>query len=221
MRIPLGQSERLLLFGRNFLKHPRMLGSVIPSSRFLVNRLLAPVDWTRARVIVEYGPGVGTVTTEILRRMAPEAVLVAIETNADFVRFLGRRIQDPRLRLVHGSAADADDVLAGAGLERADYVISCIPYTTMPEVTRDLILRKTHALLHPHGTFLTFQFTRAVLPSLRRLFGIVREEFELRNVMPARLFYCRRNAERRTSSRPASRAPIAGPSASAARLSDS
>ena len=109
MRIPLGQSERFLLFGRNFLKHPRMLGSVIPSSRFLVNRLLAPVDWTRARVIVEYGPGVGTVTTEILRRMAPDAVLVAIETNADFVRFLRRRIHDPRLRLVHGSAANADD----------------------------------------------------------------------------------------------------------------
>jgi phospholipid N-methyltransferase len=221
MRIPRGQSERLLLFGRNFLKHPRMLGSVIPSSRFLVNRLLAQIDWTRARVILEYGPGVGTVTTEILRRMAPDAVLVAIETNADFVRFLRRRIQDPRLQLVHGSAANADDVLAGAGLEQADYVISGIPYTTMPEGTRDQILRKTHALLHPHGTFLVFQFTRAVLPSLRGLFGIVREEFELRNVMPARLFYCRRDAERRTISRPAPRPPIAGPSASAARLSDS
>jgi hypothetical protein len=60
-----------------------------------------------------------------------------------------------------------------------------------------------------------------VLPSLRRLFGIVREEFELRNVMPARLFYCRRDAERRTGSRPASRPPIAGPSPSVARLSDS
>jgi phospholipid N-methyltransferase len=221
MRIARGQSERLLLFGRNFFKHPRMLGSVIPSSRFLVNRLLAQVDWTRARVIVEYGPGVGTVTTEILRRMAPDAVLVAIETNADFVRFLRRRIHDPRLQLVHGSAANADDVLAGAGLEQADYVISGIPYTTMPEVTRDQILRKTHALLHPHGTFLVFQFTRAVLPSLRGLFDIVREEFELRNVMPARLFYCRRGAERRTISRPAPRPPIAGPSASAARLSDS
>jgi phospholipid N-methyltransferase len=198
-----------------------MLGSVIPSSRFLVKRLLAPVDWTRARVIVEYGPGVGTVTTEILRRMAPDAVLVAIETNAEFVRFLERRIQDPRFLLVHGSAANADNVLADAGLERADYVISGIPYTTMPEGTRDQILRKTHALLHPQGTFLVFQFTRAVLPSLRGLFGIVREEFELRNVMPARLFYCRRDAERRTISRPAPRPPIAGPSATAARLSDS
>jgi len=61
----------LLLFSRNFLKHPRMLGSVIPSSRFLVNRLLRQVDWSRARTIVEYGPGVGTITSHLLRRLDP------------------------------------------------------------------------------------------------------------------------------------------------------
>src|SRR5690349_8364364 len=97
----------LLLFARNFVKHPKMLGSVIPSSRFLVNRLLAEVNWHRARVIVEYGPGVGTFTKEILRRMAPDATLVVFETNGDFVRFLRGRLNDPRLHIIHGSAADA------------------------------------------------------------------------------------------------------------------
>ena len=82
------RSEQLLLFGRNFLKHPRMLGSVIPSSRFLVDRVLGQVDWPRAGTIVEYGPGVGTLTREILRRLGPEATLVAIETNGDFVSYL-------------------------------------------------------------------------------------------------------------------------------------
>jgi phospholipid N-methyltransferase len=86
------RSEQLLLFGRNFLKHPKMLGSLIPSSRFLVNHLLAEVDWPRARVFLEYGPGVGTFTTEILRRMRPDAVLIALETNSDFVRFLRGRV---------------------------------------------------------------------------------------------------------------------------------
>ena len=79
------RTEQLLLFGRNFIKHPRDLGSLIPSSRFLVNHLLAQVDWPQARVFLEYGPGVGTFTTEILRRMRPDAVLVAMETNGDFV----------------------------------------------------------------------------------------------------------------------------------------
>jgi phospholipid N-methyltransferase len=60
-----------LLFARNFFRHPRMLGSIVPSSRFLIKELLQPIDWNQARVIVEYGPGVGVITAEILRRMRP------------------------------------------------------------------------------------------------------------------------------------------------------
>ena len=35
----------ILLFACNFVRHPHMLGSVIPSSRFLVNQVLEPIDW--------------------------------------------------------------------------------------------------------------------------------------------------------------------------------
>jgi phospholipid N-methyltransferase len=189
------RSEQLLLFGRNFLKHPKMLGSLIPSSRYLVHHVLAEVDWTRARVFVEYGPGVGTFTTEILRRMRPDAVLVALETNADFVRFLRGKLRDDRLHVIHGSAAEADTALARLDLDRADYILSGIPYTTMPPEVRDLILRKTHSVLDPNGAFLVYQFTRSVLPYLKQVFGSVHQDFEPLNVMPARLFFCRHHVD--------------------------
>ena len=190
------RSEQLILFGRNFIKHPKMLGSLIPSSRFLVNKLLGEVDWARARVFLEYGPGVGTFTTEILRRMRPDAVLVVMETNADFVAFLRGKVRDDRLHVVHGSAADAGAALTRLGLSHADYVISGIPYTTMPAEAREAVLRTTHAVLHPNGAFLVYQFTRTVLPYLQRVFGLVRQDFEPLNVMPARLFYCQHNGDR-------------------------
>lgn len=189
------RSGQLLLFSRNFIKHPKMLGSLIPSSRFLVNHVLAEVDWGRARVFLEYGPGVGTFTTEILKRMRPDAVLVVLETNADFVHFLRRRLRDHRLHVIHGSAADADAALASLQLTHADYVISGIPYTTMPPEVRETILRKTHSVLHPNGAFLVYQFTRSVLPYLQQVFGLVDQDFEPLNVMPARLFYCRHHSE--------------------------
>jgi phospholipid N-methyltransferase len=188
-------SQQLLLFSRNFIKHPRMLGSLIPSSRFLVNHVLAEVDWNRARVFLEYGPGVGTFTAEILRRMRPDAVLVVLETNTDFVRFLRRRFKDHRLHVIHGSAAEADAALAEQGLHHADYVLSGIPYTTMPPALRETILRKTHSVLHPDGAFLVYQFTRSVLPYLQEVFRLVHQDFEPLNVMPARLFYCRHQVE--------------------------
>jgi phospholipid N-methyltransferase len=192
------RSEQILLFGRNFIKHPKMLGSLIPSSRFLVNKVLNEVDWARARVFLEYGPGVGTFTTEILRRMRPDAVVIALETNADFVRFLRGKIHDDRLHVVHGSAADADTVLAKLNLTHADYILSGIPYTTIPAEVREVILRKTHSLLHPNGAFLVYQFTRTVLPYLQQVFGSIDQDFEPLNVMPARLFFCRHHTGHRS-----------------------
>jgi phospholipid N-methyltransferase len=180
------------LFARNFLKHPMMLGSVIPSSRFLIANVLAKVNFREARVLVEYGPGVGTITTEILRRMRPDATLLAFETNEDFVRHLEERVRDPRLRVVHGSAAEVGTELAAAGPGRADNIISGVPFSTMPPEVRDAVLEGTRAALSPHGAFLVYQFSRKVYPHLRRVFREVRQGFEPLNILPAHLFYCYR-----------------------------
>lgn len=179
------------LFARNFFRHPLMLGSIIPSSRFLIDDILRPVDWTQARLIVEYGPGVGTISTEVLRRMRPDACLIVLETNPDFVEFLRATLTDPRLRIVAASAETVLDVVRDSGHGHADYVISGVPFSTMPAATRERILRATHEVLAPHGSFLVFQFSARVLEDLRRIFGTVRRQFELRNILPAHIFFCR------------------------------
>ncbi|HWZ64163.1 MAG TPA: rRNA adenine N-6-methyltransferase family protein [Steroidobacteraceae bacterium] len=179
-----------LLFASNFLRHPNMLGSIIPSSRFLVEQVLESVDWGRARVIVEYGPGVGTFTGEILRRMRSDAHLVAIETNRDFVRFLERSLPDPRLRVVHGSAADVQQILTHLALPAPRYIISGIPLGSMPDALRTDIAMQSRAALEPGGAFLVYQFTARALPTLQRTFGEVQRSFERRNFPPAQLFLC-------------------------------
>jgi phospholipid N-methyltransferase len=184
------RASELFLFASNFLRHPYMLGSIIPSSRYLVNQVLAPIDWSRARVIVEYGPGVGTLTGEILKRMHAEARLVVIETNHDFVRFLKKSLNDPRLHVAHTSAADVQIVLNGLGLPAACYIISGIPLGSMPEPLRADIVGKSRDALGPDGKFLVYQFTSRVLPVLLRTFRDVRRSFERRNLPPAQLFVC-------------------------------
>ncbi len=182
--------ERTILFGRNFFKHPRMLGSLIPSSRFLVSRLLRRVDWSRAQVIVEYGPGVGVFTSEILRRMPSDATLVVFETNENFVEYVRRALPDRRLHVIHGSAAEIGTVLAQLGFTHADYIVSGIPYSTMPAAIRDAILNESRAALGAQGHFLVYQFSRAALPHLRRVFSKVELDFEPLNIPPASLFLC-------------------------------
>ena len=186
------KQEQLVLFARNFVKHPRMLGSVIPSSRFLIERLLRRVDWEQARVLVEYGPGVGTFTEEIVRRMHPEASLVVLETNPDFVAYLRRTLRDERVHVVNRSAADVERVLSERGLAHADYVLSGIPFSTLPDKVREDILHSTRKVLRPDGLFLVYQFSPKVLGDLRRVFTSVERGFEPLNVPPAQLFFCRR-----------------------------
>src|SRR5438876_6929544 len=188
----LGRASQLLLFARNFVKHPNMVGWMLPSSPFVVDSVLKRVDWEAARVIVEYGPVVWTFTTRVLERMHPDASLIALETNPEFFQFLNHSLRDPRLRLVHQSAAEVDAVLAQLGYPHADYVISGIPFKTLPHPLRDTIVRKTHAVLRPKGSFLVYQLTSVVLPYLERVFGAVSRDTELLNIMPARLFYCAR-----------------------------
>jgi phospholipid N-methyltransferase len=180
-----------LLFARNFFRHPKMLGSIVPSSRFLVRRLLAPIDWSQARVIVEYGPGIGVVTWQILRNMRPDATLIVIETNPEFVAFLRSAIADVRLKVVEGSADKVVEILRDSGYARADYIISGIPFSTMAPEVRERTLRDTYLALAPGGAFLVFQFSTRVLRDLRRIFRDVRRRFEFLNVLPAHLFICR------------------------------
>lgn len=183
-------AQARLLFARHFFKQPLLLASIIPSSRYVVRRLLERIDWEEARVIVEYGPGIGNVTREMLRRLRPDGVLLALELNPEFVEFLKREYDDPRLRVVHASAADVREVLAGFGLARADYIVSGIPFTTLPNGVRERIMSESRHALDEGGEMIVYQFLRTVRPYLRRMFGRVEEEYELLNILPTRLYYC-------------------------------
>lgn len=176
------------MFFRQFVKHPGMIGSVIPSSPQLVARVLDSVDWNRTRLFVEYGPGVGTFTHSILERLHPDATLLAIDLNLDFVAYLEAEVADPRLRVVHGSAADVRRFIAEAGYQQADYVLSGIPFSTLPDGVGDAICAETRHALRPGGAFLIYQYSRFVRRMIDPLFGQVVDDVEWRNIPPCRIF---------------------------------
>ncbi len=183
-------TSRMALFTRNFFRYPAMLGSVIPSSPFLINDMLAQVDWKRARVLVEYGPGIGNFTEEILKRMAPDATLIAIELNREFAEFLRHKIRDPRLHVVRTSAGNVREILARKKLAHTDYIISSLPFTNMPLSVRNHIMKETRQALHADGIFVAYQYSRTLLPYFRSCFSSVEQGFQPLNFPPARIFSC-------------------------------
>ncbi|HEV2567281.1 class I SAM-dependent methyltransferase [Sphingomonas sp.] len=184
-------SHPLVLFFKGFVKHPAMVGSVIPSSRALIDHMLRPVDWGSVKLFIEYGPGVGTFTRPILERLGPEAELIAIDTNADFIDHLRHEIADPRLRLVRGSAADVGRIVADFGHAKADNVLSGLPFSTLPEGVGDRIAAETAAVLKPGGAFLVYQFSPKVAEFITPHFTAIDQGFEWMNIPPMRLFWAR------------------------------
>ena len=183
-------------FLRGFFKHPVMVGSIIPSSRVLIEKMLKPVDWENTRVFVEYGPGVGTFTRPILELLGPDATLVTIDTNADFTRYLKESIDDPRLVAVNGSAADVDKILEDRGLGKADYVLSGLPFSTLPRGVGDAIAKATSEVIRPGGAFLVYQFSPKVRDFIAPHFDKIDRGFEWINVPPAQLFWAwKKNGE--------------------------
>jgi len=176
-------------FLRGFLKHPVMVGSIIPSSRVLIDKMLRPVDWENTKLFVEYGPGVGTFTRPILERLGDDAKLLTIDTNPEFNRYLSKSIDDPRLITVTGSAADVESILAERGFDKADYVLSGLPFSTLPPGVGDAIAAATSRVTRTGGAFLVYQFSPKVRDFIKPHFERIDRGFEWVNVPPATLFW--------------------------------
>ena len=127
----------------------------------------------------------GDLETNALRRDVDSDQL-----NHDFVDYLRSTLPDPRIMVIHGSAIDVEEALLHAGAARADYVISGIPFSTMPAAEREAALNKARAVLDPQGLFLVYQFSSSVLTDLRRIFHNVTRRFEPLNILPAHLYFC-------------------------------
>lgn len=206
----------MLEFLKEYIKHPRSVGAIAPSGQFLAQKMMEPIDFDKAKLIVEYGPGTGSFTRELVERKKPETRLVLIEHNKSFCRTLSKWLEKrgvENVRLVRASAAQAVEILASeqeaAGRVTADYVVSGLPFTSLPKKHSEEIFEATKEILGENGEFITFQYSMVKLRFFLDYFdlsGILRE---LRNVPPAYVFVLRNKAAARAAANAADKAATA------------
>jgi phospholipid N-methyltransferase len=180
--------EHRIAFFQAFLRKPKEVGSIIPSSRFLMRRVVREARVDRARLVVELGPGTGGSTRALLRSMRPDATLLAIEINPRFARLIATSIRDPRLIVHVGSAEDITGALKAHGLPAPDVVLSGIPFSTMPKGLGLSVVREVHHVLAPGGRFVAYQVRDRVEILGRQIFGPARVQTVLLNVPPMRVY---------------------------------
>lgn len=174
----------IAVFFRGFLEAPRMVGSVIPSSRVTIDAMLDRVDWDNCKLFVEYGPGVGTFCPHILDRLPADGKLLVIDTNARFIDYLERTVTDERFHAKLGSAEDVERFVKQLGHEKADFVLSGLPVSTLPDGVAENVVAATHRVLRSGGAFLTYQFRPTARDLTQKHFDRTETDFVWRNIPP-------------------------------------
>ena len=161
----------------------------MPSSKYLIDRLLQPIDFATATSMVQLGVGTGCITRAILERMGPTCSLTCIEVDQEFVETF-HEIDDERLKVFLGCATDLKTMLQGAGISEVDHIVSSVPLTILDAAVADQILDAAHSCLRPGGKFLQYQYSLTYLRRLTQRYGDVRVGFTLRNIPPAFTYEC-------------------------------
>ncbi|WP_283136855.1 class I SAM-dependent methyltransferase [Rhizohabitans arisaemae] len=186
-------------FLREFIRNPVATGAVAPSSRYLAAEIVAPVPERGDPVIVELGPGTGSFTAEIQRRLGGRGVHIAVEVNERLAGPLARKF--PQVDVVVGCGSTLPKILADRGLDHADAVISGLPWAIFPESLQLGILGAVRQVMVPHGAFTTFAYIHAKsAPPGRRFRRTLGQTFEevvtgrtvWRNLPPALVYHARR-----------------------------
>jgi phospholipid N-methyltransferase len=186
-RPPRRRANGHLIFAQQFFKHPRQIGSIIPSSSFLERRVIAAADLSTADVVVELGPGTGGMTQAMLQALPEHARLLSIEINPVFHEQVSQ-IRDDRLITHLGSAADIRAIAASYGLGLPNAIVSGIPFSTMSEALGSQILAEVASALADTGCFVAYQFNPRVAALGKPLLGTPEVTTELLNIPPMRVF---------------------------------
>ena len=172
------------LFFKRFLKRPFQIASIVPSSKALVERVADKIDFDRARVIAEYGPGEGVHSREIARRMRPDCQLLLFELDAAFSRDLRRQFSDDaRVHVINDNAARLPAELELRGIDSCDYIVSGIPFSILQIDKKRALLQQTHDALANGGRFIIYQVTNE-LKQHAKIFEHAESEYFLQNIPP-------------------------------------
>ncbi|CDF58541.1 class I SAM-dependent methyltransferase [Thermobrachium celere] len=184
------------VFISQFIKNPNFTGAILPSSKKLCKKMMEGIDFNKAECIVEYGPGTGVFTEELIKRRKKDTILIAIEYNEEFYDILVNKFSGvDNLFIINDSAENIKEYLKVLEINKVDYIVSGLPFTSLPSEVAENILRNTKEILSIHGVFITFQYTLLKLKLFRRYFNLITLKRTFLNVPPAYVLICNNGKE--------------------------
>lgn len=183
-----------IVFLKNFIDNPSMVGSIKPSSRYLTNSILNNIDFANSNCIIEYGTGTGVFTKEVIKRKNKSTILLSFEYDDTLYNSFGKRLNNPEenIYVINDTAENVMEYLNKYEIKKADYIISGLPFSIIPKETSGQILEHSLNALKVGGEFRAFQYSLHYFLNLKKLFSKVKLGFQPLNIPPAFIYYCKK-----------------------------
>jgi len=178
-------AKRVLI--KDFIKDKKV-GAIFSTTKHIIKKMVDNIDFDKAKILVEYGPGKGVITNNLLELMHEDAILYVFETNDGFIKEL-INISDKRLIIINADAEKAQTILENRyKINKVDYVISTIPFTFFDRRKRKRVIAKTYNLLNEKGKFITYQYSGLIYQLIKQKFHQTQVIAALINIPPAIIF---------------------------------
>jgi len=172
------------LFFRQWLRSPKSMGSVLPSSRVLARAIAKEVAWQPGQYVVELGGGTGAITQGLIEHGIPRDRIIVIELDGSLYSYLKDRLTG--CTVIQGDATRLDEILARQGVGEVGTVLSGLPMVGMPEAFQRAIVEQSFKVMKPGSFMLQYSYSPiAPVPAAR--FGITAKiaRYVLWNFPPA------------------------------------
>ncbi|PEY28132.1 SAM-dependent methyltransferase [Bacillus anthracis] len=182
----------VIRFMQEYVKQPRMIGAILPSSKQLAKQMVSSICFKKAKCIIEFGPGTGIFTEELMKQRYPGTILILIEQNQAFYKKLSKKyMYKENVYIVHDSAENVHHYIEKYEIQKNDYIVSGLPFTSLPFRVSKNILYRTKKILGEDGTFITFQYTKFKKQLLSSVFSNIEVEKVYWNIPPAYVYTCK------------------------------
>lgn len=180
------------MFLWEYIKNPRTVGAIAASSKYLAHEMINTINFEETNCIVEYGPGTGVFTEKILARAKDTTIIILIEINKNFYNRLKKLYGYKRnVIILNESAENIKEILKRYSIKKVDYIISGLPFASLPKKMSNDILDKTSEIIGQHGEFITFQYTLVKKKYIESFFNKVSHKKVNKNIPPAYVLRCK------------------------------
>ena len=176
-----------VVFLRRFVKAPRQIGSVVPSSPFLTKAIMNKIVWEDARCVAELGAGTGVFTRAIVQKLQKNGQVLVFEIDPALKSMLEAEHKGLD---VYGDACGLPQIMRDRNIRELDYVVSSLPFAVLPPRMTATILDVVDECLKPGGKFIAYQYSTHMKPYFEKRFKSVKTSFVLCNVPPAFVYEC-------------------------------